>query len=237
MINAAAYTAVDSAETDTALAFAINGAAPAAMARAAAERGLPLVHLSTDYVFDGAGTAPRRRDDPVGAAERLRREQAGGRAGRARRRRAPCDPAHQPGCSRRTASISSRRCCGWDASGRALSVVGDQIGGPTPADAIAAACLTLARELGGGQARRHLSHFAGAPETSWAGFARAIFARPASGPRSIDIATSRLPDPGAAAAELAAGLQRAGARHGIARPDWRDGLDRVLAELKAQAEA
>ena len=64
VINAAAWTAVDRAETEEAAALVVNGEAPGAMARACAELGLPLVQISTDYVFDGAGTRPFRPDAP-----------------------------------------------------------------------------------------------------------------------------------------------------------------------------
>ncbi len=66
VINAAAWTAVDHAETEEAAALVVNGDAPAAMARACETRGLPFVHVSTDYVFDGAGDQPFGADDPVG---------------------------------------------------------------------------------------------------------------------------------------------------------------------------
>ena len=62
MINAAAYTAVDRAEEEEALATVVNGAAPAAMARAAAEKDVPFLHVSTDYVFDGSGETPWKPD-------------------------------------------------------------------------------------------------------------------------------------------------------------------------------
>ena len=90
MINAAAHTAVDRAEAEPELAHAVNAAAPGAMARAAAARGLPFLHVSTDYVFDGAPGRPWREDDPTGplgvyGASKLAGERAvrgGGRAAR-----------------------------------------------------------------------------------------------------------------------------------------------------------
>ena len=66
VINAAAYTAVDAAETDTDKAFLVNADAPTAMAEAAVKRALPFLHISTDYVFDGTGTVPWHVDDPTG---------------------------------------------------------------------------------------------------------------------------------------------------------------------------
>lgn len=81
VINAAAYTAVDKAEEGEALATCINGDAPAAMARAAAARGLPFVHISTDYVFDGTGTAPWRPDDATGPIGAYGRSKLAGETG------------------------------------------------------------------------------------------------------------------------------------------------------------
>ena len=87
MINAAAYTAVDRAEAEPELAHAVNAAAPGAMARAAAARGLPFLHVSTDYVFDGAPGRPWREDDPTGPLGVYGASQAR-RRGRGRGRRA-----------------------------------------------------------------------------------------------------------------------------------------------------
>ena len=88
VVNAAAYTAVDAAEDDRATAQAVNADAPGAMAAAAAAKGVPFLHVSTDYVFDGSDPGrPWREDDPVGAARRLRRQQARRRARGDRRRR------------------------------------------------------------------------------------------------------------------------------------------------------
>ena len=67
IVNPAAYTAVDRAEDERELAFRVNAEAPGAMARWASRRGVPLVHFSTDYVFDGSGTRPWRENDPTGA--------------------------------------------------------------------------------------------------------------------------------------------------------------------------
>ena len=97
VVNAAAWTAVDAAETQRDAAFAVNAAAPAAIARACAARGLPLVHISTDYVFDGNGDAAVAAGRPPCPARRLRRLEARGRGGRARGRRSARDPAHLVG--------------------------------------------------------------------------------------------------------------------------------------------
>ena len=112
-------------------------------------------------------------------------------------------------------------------------MVDDQRGGPTPAGAIADALLAIAAAFGRGAGVGGVFHFAGAPAVSWAEFARAIFAakgrQGAGGAADPD---QRLPDPGAAAAELGARLRRRSPRaYGIAQPDWRAGLAEVIGEL------
>jgi dTDP-4-dehydrorhamnose reductase len=135
VINAAAYTGVDKAEEEEDLATTINGAAPAAMARACAELGIPFVHISTDYVFDGSGDAPARR--------MRRRHRSGPMAVQARRgngcvaRAGPCDPAHLLGRVGPWANFV-KTMLRVGPRGVSLRVVDDQIGGPTPAADIAA---------------------------------------------------------------------------------------------------
>lgn len=112
VINAAAYTAVDRAEEDEATAALVNGAAPGAMARACAELGIPLVHISTDYVFDGAGEAAFTRiirPDRLGpmGGPNLRAKRRSARAGQ------PTPSCARAGFSPRMGRISSRRCCGF----------------------------------------------------------------------------------------------------------------------------
>ncbi len=191
VINAAAFTAVDRAETEEALATRINGDAPAAMARACAALGIPFVHVSTDYVFDGSGAAPWRPQDataPLGAYGRskLAGEQgvraAGGR--HAILRTSWVFSAHGTNFVKTMLRLGASR--------DSLSVVADQIGGPTPAGAIAEALLAMTDTL---LARPELSgtwHFAGAPDTSWAGFAREIFAQAGMAVTVRDIPDRRL---------------------------------------------
>ena len=107
----------------------------------------------------------------------------------------------------------------------------DQIGGPTPADAIAAACLTLARALReGAQGGTH--HFAGTPETSWAGFARETFAQAGLATMVEDIPTSAYPTPARRPLNSRLDCAALAAEFGITQPDWRAALARVIAELK-----
>lgn len=232
VINAAAYTAVDRAETEEALAATINAEAPAAMARAAAARGLPFVHLSTDYVFDGAGTGPRLAADPTGPLNAYGRTKLAGERGVL----AAGGRALVLRCSWVFSAHGANFVTTMLRLGRerpALRVVADQTGGPTPAEAIAAACLRLAEGLRTGKPAG-LYHFAGAPDVTWAGFAREIFRQAGLAVQVEDIPTADYPTP--ARRPLNSRLDCAGlARdHGIARPDWRAGLARVLAELAAE---
>jgi dTDP-4-dehydrorhamnose reductase len=113
VVNAAAHTAVDRAEAEPERARRINAEAPAVLAREAAAAGAWLVHYSTDYVFDGSGDAPRGEDAPDRPAQRLRPNQARGRAGDPGERRAPpgcCAPA---GSTAPAAATSRGPCFAW----------------------------------------------------------------------------------------------------------------------------
>jgi dTDP-4-dehydrorhamnose reductase len=113
-----------------------------------------------------------------------------------------------------------------------VSVVADQIGGPTPAAAIADACLTLAGRLAHG-APGGTYHFAGAPDVSWADFAREIFRQSARDVSVTDIATADYPTPAKRPANSRLDCTTLQREHGIERPDWREGLAEVLKELNA----
>lgn len=231
VINAAAYTAVDRAEDEEELATQINGAAPAEMAIACATRDIPFVHLSTDYVFDGSGEAPCRPDDrvaPISAYGRSKLvgeqgvEEAGGRY--AILRTSWVFSAHGQNFMKTMLRLGSER--------DQLRVVADQIGGPTPAAAIAQASLAIATQLAGDPAKSGTYHFAGAPDTSWADFARAIFAQEGVGCEVQDIGTSDYPTPARRPANSRLDCSATESVFGIKRPDWRTGLATVLQELK-----
>ncbi|WP_439562092.1 dTDP-4-dehydrorhamnose reductase [Roseinatronobacter sp.] len=230
VINAAAYTAVDRAEDQEALAAYINGAAPAAMARECAALDVPLVHISTDYVFDGAGTAPFAPDHPtapLGAYGRTKQmgEQGVQAAGgtHAVLRTSWVFSCHGSNFVRTMLRLGAER--------DVLRVVADQIGGPTPARAIAHACISIATQLRDAPEKSGIYHFSGAPDTSWAGFAREIMERAGLDCRIEDIATSDYPTP--AKRPLNSRLECSSlSMFGLERPDWRQGLADVLTELK-----
>ena len=230
VINAVAYTAVDRAEEEEALATTVNATTPGAIARACAARGLPLVHVSTDYVFDGAGAAPFAPDAPTGplgayGRSKLAGEEAVRAAGgvHAIIRTSWVVSAHGSNFVKTMLRLGHER--------DALRVVADQVGGPTPAADLAAACLAAAGGLAGDPGLSGSYHFAGAPDVSWAGFAREIFARSGVACAVEEIPTEAYPTPAARPRNSRLDCSSFEAAFGLARPDWRDGLHGILAEL------
>ena len=234
VINAAAYTAVDRAEDEPDLANVINGDAPGAMARACADKGIPFVHISTDYVFDGGGTRPWRRDDavaPLGAygASKLRGEEAVQAAGGAF-------------VILRTSWVFSAQGANFvktmlrlGADRDRLTIVADQVGGPTAAADIAAACLTIAKGLQEDAGLAGTYHFSGAPDVSWADFAREIFRQSVLNPEIVDIPSSDFPTRAVRPANSRLDCSGLLTAFGIHRPDWRDSLTDVLNDLKGNS--
>ncbi|MFZ1469979.1 MAG: dTDP-4-dehydrorhamnose reductase [Paracoccaceae bacterium] len=234
VINAAAYTAVDRAEGDEAAAMRVNGEAPGAMARACADLGVPFVQISTDYVFDGSGNRPWQPDDATGplgvyGRSKLTGEQAVRAAG----------GRH---VILRTAWVFSADGANFvktmlrlGADRTHLRVVADQIGGPTPAHGIAATCLAVAAAMQAGAAGGTY-HYAGVPATSWAGFAREIFAQAALAVTVEDIATSAYPTPARRPQNSRLDCATLEADFGITPPEWQAGLARVIKELQENGQ-
>lgn len=230
IINAAAYTAVDKAEEDRASAQLVNGDAPGAMAQAAAARGIPFVHISTDYVFDGSGTTPWRPEDatgPLGAygATKLAGEDGVRGAGGtyAILRTAWVFSAHGNNFVKTMLRLGAER--------DALSIVADQIGGPTPARDIAHACMGVAKALLDDPSKSGIYHFSGAPDVSWADFARRIFDRAGLQVDVTNIPTSAYPTPAKRPGNSRLDCTSTKTAFDIDRPDWNAGLETVLAEL------
>lgn len=231
VINAAAYTAVDKAEEDRETARLVNTDAPAAMASACAELGIPFVHISTDYVFDGSGDQPRAEDAATGplgvyGQTKLDGEHAIAEAGgqNAILRTSWVFSAHGNNF------VKTMRRLGKDRD--RLTIVADQIGGPTAAADIAQAVLTMAESMTSDPAKSGTYHFSGNPDASWADFAREIFAQSDLTTEVADIPTSDYPTP--AQRPLNSRLHCAAISHdfGISRPDWRQSLTHVIKELK-----
>ncbi len=230
VINAAAYTAVDGAEQEETLATIINGDAPKAMAEACATLRIPLIHISTDYVFDGAGHmpfAPEHMPAPLGAYGRskLKGEEGVRGAGgtHAILRTSWVFSAHGNNFVKTMLRLGAQR--------DSLRVVSDQIGGPTPARAIAEGCLTLAQQLRAAPQKSGVYHLSGAPDTSWAEFAREIMVQAGQGCRIEEIPTAAYPTP--ARRPLNSRLDCSSLSVlGLGRPSWYAGLQDVLSDLK-----
>ena len=230
IINAAAYTAVDKAETDQDHAEQVNHLAVGSMARAAAKRAIPLLHISTDYVFPGDGEAPWQPGDETGAlgvygATKRRGEEA-------------LEMAGGPYAILRTSWVFSatgnnfvKTMLRLGAERDSLTIVGDQIGGPTSADDIAKALLTMARAFHAGQGTRGIYHFTGAPDVSWADFAREIFAQADITCAVTPIPTSDYPTPATRPLNSRLDCTTLETVYGIKRPDWRHSLTTVLKDL------
>jgi dTDP-4-dehydrorhamnose reductase len=222
VINAAAFTAVDRAENEPDSAHRINADAPGAMARAAAERNLPFLHISTDYVFPGTGHAPFREDDATGpvniyGASKLDGERAVRSAGGRHVILRTSWVFDDAGANFMTTMLRLGR------ERDRLRVVADQVGGPTPAPAIAAALLRMAAALRDGHAGGTY-HFAGAPDVSWADFARAILRSAGSAARIEDIPSEEYPTPAPRPRNSRLDCTAIGSDFGITRPDWRDAV-------------
>jgi dTDP-4-dehydrorhamnose reductase len=232
VVNCAAYTAVDRAESEPERAFAVNADGAGIVARTAAAHGLPLVHLSTDYVYAGTGAAPYREGQPPAPVNVYGASKAAGDAAVA-----AADPAH---LILRVSWVFGAQGANFVKTmlrlGRErseLRVVDDQKGGPTAAGDIAEAIMVMAaRCLKPGFAQWGTYHFAGRPSTSWYGFARAIFARAAQpAPRLVAINSRDYPTPAARPLNSMLECGRIRRVFGIDRPDWRRSLSCVMAEL------
>lgn len=233
VVNAAAYTAVDKAENDRDAAFRANAEAPGRLAQTCAKLGIPLVHYSTDYVFDGSGTRPYREDDPtaplgVYGTSKLAGEQAI-RASGCRYlifRTAWVYAAHGKNFLRTMLRLAAER--------EELRVVADQVGTPTPAALIAD---VTAQVLAQPPERSGIWHLTAAGETSWHGFAQAIVDAAvqrgllAKAPKVTPIAAADYPTPARRPAYSRLDTSRLQRDFGVEFPDWRRGLEKILAQL------
>ena len=233
IVNAAAYTAVDKAESEAEAAFAINRDGPANLARVAARHGAVLLHISTDYVFDGTKNGPYVESDPVRPLGIYGRSKEAGEA----MIRATLE-AH---VILRTAWVFGRHGHNFvktmlrlGAERSELRVVADQLGCPTPARAIALSLAAISARIlaDPGNASYGTFHYVGAPPVTWHGFAEAIFAvvarhgRPR--PTVLASATSDYPTPARRPANSVLSTAALEARYAIGAADWRAELERVV---------
>ncbi len=235
IINAVAYTAVDQAEDNEALAVQINGTTPGLLANAAATRGLPFVHVSTDYVFDGCGTEPFAPDHPTAPLGVYGRSKLDGE-NRIRQ-------AGGPHAILRTSWVVSAHGRNFVKSmlhlGRTrdhLTIVADQVGGPTPASCLADACLRAADTLiTDPTGATGTYHFSGSPDASWADFAREIFDQAGISCTVQDIPSSEYPTPAERPKNSRMDCTTLTQTFGLTRPDWRVELKTLLQELDEAA--
>ncbi|CCG36225.1 dTDP-4-dehydrorhamnose reductase [Xanthomonas citri pv. mangiferaeindicae] len=233
VVNAAAYTAVDRAEQERDAAFRANAEAPGVIAQWCARADVPLVHYSTDYVFDGQGTRPYRPDDataPLGVygQSKLAGEQAVQAAGGRHLifRTAWVYAAHGHNFLRTMLRVGAER--------EVLCVVADQIGTPTPAALIADITAHALRQPGEPSGLWHLT---AAGQTTWHGFAEAIFAQArargllARTPRVEAIGTADYPTPATRPAYSRLDTHSLQDTFGVRLPNWQDGLSQVLDTL------
>lgn len=233
VVNAAAYTAVDKAEQDVDAAFRANAEAPGVIARWCAQADVPFVHYSTDYVFDGEGTAPYREDQPTaplgvyGTSKRDGEEAVRAAGGRHLIfRTAWVYAAHGANFLRTMLRLGAER--------DALRVVADQIGTPTPAALIADVTAQALRHSG---ARSGTWHLTASGQTSWHGFAEAIFTEAlARGllskvPSVEAIDSSEYPTPAKRPSWSVLDNRKLQQDFEIVLPAWQDGLKRVIGEI------
>lgn len=225
IINAAAYTAVDKAEREEELAFAINRDGAGNIAKVADRMGLPLIHISTDYVFDGTKKGAYFETDPVGPVSVYGRSKEAGE----REVHEHCPYA----IVLRTSWVYGIEGSNFVktmlrlASERdELRIVSDQRGCPTFADDLAAAILNIA-----GKYEPGLFHLAGSGEASWFEFAREIFAN-RNHPRLHAITTDEYPTAAKRPANSVLDCTRARDVLGVRLPHWKDGLKRMLKGLE-----
>ena len=231
VINAAAYTAVDQAEDEEAIATVINGDAPSAMARACAELGIPFVHISTDYVFEGTGQSPWQPQDQTAPQNAYGRSKLAGETG--------IVESGGTYAILRTSWVVSARGANFvktmlrlSETRNALNIVGDQIGGPTPARDIALACLQIVDQLTQDPSKSGTYHFSGAPDVSWADFASATFDQAGKSVAVTAIPTTDYPTPAQRPLNSRMDCTATKQAFGIDRPDWVAGLKTILEDLE-----
>jgi dTDP-4-dehydrorhamnose reductase len=233
VVNAAAYTAVDLAETEREQCLAVNRDGAGIVADACARAGVPLIHVSTDYVFDGAQAAAYREYDAPAPINVYGASKLAGEAlvAAATRRHVILRSAWLFGPHGRNFCRTVLRLA---AAGGPLRIVADQVGSPTPAAALAEAIATMAARIACGDGAWGVFHYAGRPAVSWHGFAQAIVqaALPAhDAPPVLPITSAEYPAPTRRPRQSALACGRIAAAYGIAQPDWRAALGGIAAGL------
>ncbi|HDS1796267.1 dTDP-4-dehydrorhamnose reductase [Pseudomonas putida] len=242
IVNAAAYTAVDKAESDQALAALINAEAPSVLAREAAALGAWLIHYSTDYVFDGSGEQRWQESAATGPLSVYGRTKLDGELGiRASGAQAVVlrtswvYAARGHNFAKTMLRLASER--------EALSVVADQFGAPTGADLIADVTAHILRQIFNGQDNRHLAgtyHLAASGETSWHGFAQFVLAHAGRNGVALKvtadqvtaISTEAYPVPAPRPRNSRLALEKLENTFNFKMPLWEQGVQRMLDEIQ-----
>jgi dTDP-4-dehydrorhamnose reductase len=237
IVNAAAYTAVDKAESEAEAAAQVNAVTPGVIAAEAARLGAWLVHYSTDYVFDGSGSRPWREDDPTGPLSVYGRTKLAGEE-----RIAAANPRH---LVLRTSWVYGARGGNFAKTmlrlARArerLTVIDDQHGAPTGADLLADVTAHALRSLAAGTAPAGIYHLAAAGETTWNGYARFVLGQAQqagqalkAGPEQVEsVPTSAFPTPARRPHNSRLDTSRFRAAFGLVLPPWEQGVTRMLQE-------
>ncbi|MDQ2696130.1 MAG: dTDP-4-dehydrorhamnose reductase [Pseudomonadota bacterium] len=238
VVNAAAYTAVDRAEQEPAAAFAVNRDGPAHLAAACRDRGIPLLHISTDYVFDGSKDGPYTEDDPAAPLGIYGQSKWEGEEAIRRRLEAHLIlrvswvfGIHGNNFVKTMLRLARER--------DELRVVADQRGCPTYAAAIAAVLVGLVDRLAAGRPMHWGTfHYCGTPPTTWHGFAEAIVGQgrgyeDLKARRVAPIATADYPTPARRPANSVLDAARILRVYGVGPPPWRQGLEHMLRALHA----
>ncbi|QCL97217.1 dTDP-4-dehydrorhamnose reductase [Agrobacterium tumefaciens] len=236
VVSAAAYTAVDKAESEQDIAFAVNRDGARAVAQAASDIGIPVIHLSTDYVFDGTKDTAYVESDPTGPTSVYGRSKLEGERA--------VSEATDNYVVLRTAWVYSeygnnfvKTMLRLSENRDEINVVADQFGCPTSANDIAAAVVTIARKLveDSSAPLRGVFHLSGTGETNWANFAKQIFALSAeNGGKSIavnDITTAQYPTPARRPANSRLDCSKLEEVYGIKLPSWQTSTRAVVTAL------
>lgn len=238
IVNAAAHTAVDQAESEPEAARLVNAAAPAILAREAASLGAWLLHFGTDYVFDGSGSTPWREDSPTGPLNIYGRTKLEGEAA-----------IRASGCAHlilRTSWVYAARGNNFAktmlrlaAERDRLAVVDDQVGAPTGAELIADVCAHVLRSAVHRPELAGTYHLAAAGLTSWYGYARHVIEHAQhhgrklrATPDSINpVATSDFPKPARRPLNSQLDTRKLREAFDLELPPWQAGVDRMLDEI------
>ena len=239
LVSAAAYTDVNKAEAESQLADVINGRAPGLLAARANALGIPLIHLSTDYVFDGTKPEPYTEHDPICPINVYGRSKAAGEQAIA--------AAYSRHVILRTSWIYSpfnhnfvRTMLDLARKQDTVRVVTDQVGNPTAAADIADGILAVARRLleGRGEERYGTFHMAAAGTASWAEFAAAVFSASAArgGPsaRVVPIASAEYQTPARRPANSRLDCAKMARVHGVLLPHWQSSLGPCVGRILEQ---